>query len=69
MLTAAPITAIPLRLTTAAIMPTRAASIANAPAEMAAFIDSRGRVRASWRGGRAPISPAGRSAVTSVSSA
>jgi len=59
--TVALITAIALRLATAVIMPASVASSPNAPAERVAFIDSRGRVRASWRGGRAPVSPAGRS--------
>jgi hypothetical protein len=69
MITATLITAIALRLATAAIMPASAASIANAPADRTAFTGRRGRVRASWRGGRAPVGPAGRPAVTLVSSA
>jgi hypothetical protein len=69
MLAAALRTAITLPVTIPTSMTARTAIIPNAPAEMTVFIDSRGRDRSRWRGGRAPLSPAGRSAVTSASSA
>ena len=61
-------TATPLPLRRTASMPTFTSTAMHAPAVTAVFMETRRRTRTGGRRGRAPISSAGRSKVTEVSS-